>query len=75
MTEMMIRMHKQELDKAIANGNLEEAQWQLENMMYFMKEYKEKTGKDFELQETSKEVIESLTRMDREAAEFERLVD
>ena len=75
MTAMMIRMHKQELDKALANGNYEEAKRRLEDLTYFMNEYKAETGKEYELKETSIETIKSLLRMDEEAARLERIAE
>ena len=72
MVEMMIRMHKQEMDKYFANGDLKRAEQQRENLEYFLNEYKKATGKDYELEETSQKIIDSLTKMDNEAVNLER---
>lgn len=71
MTEMMIKMNKQEMDKAIAIGDMEQANRIRENLEYFLNEYKQETGKDYELEETSKEVVDSLIQMDKEATRIE----
>ena len=72
-TILTIRMNKQEMDKAIANGDYESAKRRKEDLEEALKEYKDETGEDYELEETSKEIIEKLTKMDREAARLERM--
>ena len=72
-TILTIRMNKQEMDKAIANGDYESAKRRKEDLEEALKEYKDETGEDYELEETSKEIIEKLNKMDREAARLERM--
>ena len=74
MTAMMIRLHKQELDKAITIGNLEEAKRRVEDLIYFMNEYKKETGREYQLEDTSAKTINSLIKMDRETAELAKRI-